>query len=110
MATFELVRLAPADRLVEDRQELLNGRMRLLAFSTLVMFAAVIAGTAYFHQAQGLAVASLWLALSSSAMICALRWADRRFIAPLQACCQADFNRHVEALFGSLLEPHPARR
>lgn len=110
MAVLDLVSLSPADRVAGDRQHTLNCRMQLLACISLLAFAGVAVGTIAAYELHGLAAALIWLVASTGSMLAGLRWADRIFIEPLQACCQADFNRHVEMLFGSLLEPINIRR
>lgn len=110
MAVLELVSLSSADRVAGDRQHTLNCRMQLLACASLLAFAGVAIGTIAAYELEGLAAALAWLVVSTGLMLAGLRWADRIFIEPLQACCQADFNRHVETLFGSLLEPSGLRR
>jgi hypothetical protein len=110
MATLSFASLAPVDRITGNRQHVLNCRMRLLACAAAFALAGVICGAVFAYILYGLAASLAWLTATGYATLKALGSVDRHFIAPLQASCQDDFNRHVEVLFGPLLDRHAKRR
>jgi len=86
------------------RQRRLNWRMRIVAGFGMTALAGIITLAAQAYSVIG-AGGSIGLLVIGLFLVCGtLRQADRRFIAPLQARCQADFNERVEALFGALFQ------
>jgi len=86
------------------RQRRLNWRMRIAAGFGMTALAGVITLAVQAYSVIGAGGTIALLVIGLFLVFEALRQADRRFIAPLQACCQADFNERVEALFGALFQ------
>lgn len=96
--------IAPVDPSGAARRLALQRRMRLASLCALAAAALLLASVvqAYFQggilPAIGILVTGLLFLLE------AFRQADRLFLAPLQAECQDDYSRQIDALLRPLLQ------
>lgn len=103
---FPLVVLSDAARV---RQRRLRQRLRLCALVAAGAAFCIIGLAVQAYVSNGFATALALAIAGSSLLIEALRQADRAFIAPLQAHCQADFSRQISAAIAPLLHQSVAQ-
>jgi hypothetical protein len=84
--------------------------MRIATIAALSSLGSLASVVAYAYMTAGAMTAVGLVFIGCITLLEAFRQADRRFIAPLQARCQDDYNRQIEALLGPLLEPRPMLR
>jgi hypothetical protein len=108
MATIPFNCVAPVDPQGRARREALQKRMRLASFCVLTAAAALAAGVAQTYVQGGALPAAGLLVAGALFLFEAFRQADRRFLAPLQAECQHDYSRQVDALLQPLLRADTA--
>lgn len=87
------------------RQRSLQQRLRCGAIVAAGAVAGILGLAFHAYLSNGPACALALLIAGLALIVEALRQADRTFIAPLQAHCQADFSRQVCAALGPLLHP-----
>jgi hypothetical protein len=102
MATIPYTCVAPVDDDAEARRRALQQRMRVASIVGTVALAGLVACVIHAYLASGVLTAIGLLFIGGLFLFEAFRQADQRFIAPLQARCQDDYNRQVEMLLGPL--------
>jgi hypothetical protein len=102
--------VAPVDDAASDRRRQLRQRMRVATIAATSLLASLAAIVAYAYIAGGALTAFGLFLAGCITLFEAFRQADRRFIAPLQARCQDDYNRQLDTLLGPLLESPALRR
>jgi hypothetical protein len=102
--------VAPADEAASDRRRRLRQRMRVAAIAAALATIALAAIVAYGYVASGVLTAAGLLFVGCITLLEAFRQADRRFIAPLEARCQDDYNRQIDVLLGPLFQSGAQRR
>jgi hypothetical protein len=102
MAAIPFTCVAPVDDDANARRRLLRQRMRLGSIAGVTAFVALAACVAHAYLQIGPLMAIGFLAVGCLFLFEAFRQADQRFIAPLQARCQEDYNRQLDALLGPL--------
>lgn len=98
---------APLDEAVYARRKTLQQRMRIVAGGGILMLACLGAVSFQAYLEHGLLIGTGLFIMGNVFLFEAVRQADQRFIAPLQALCQHDYSREVERVLGPLLEPAP---
>ena len=101
--------VAPVDDAASDRRRRLRLRMRVASILASSFIAALAAFVIYAYVASGALTAFGLFLLGGATLFEACRQADRRFIAPLQAICQDDYNRQLDTLLGPILEARAQR-
>ena len=81
--------VAPADDEASERRRQLRQRMRVATIASLSTLAGLAALVVYAYVASSALTAFGLLFVGVVTLLEAFRQADRRFIAPLQARCQA---------------------
>jgi len=108
MATIPFNCVAPVDPQGRARRQALQRRMRLASFSVMAAAAALAAGVAQTYMLGGVLPAAGLLVAGMLFLFEAFRQADRLFLAPLQAECQDDYSRQIDALLRPLLRADAA--
>lgn len=106
MPSISVSPFAPHDEVACARRRALQQRMRVLAGGSVLLFGCLGALSFQAYLAQGLLTAFGLFAMGGVFLFEAVRQADRRFVAPLQALCQDDYSRHVELVLGMSAQPH----
>jgi hypothetical protein len=110
MTAIPFACVAPVDDDASDRRRQLRKRMRIGTIAALSSLASLAGIVAYGYMAAGALTAFGLFFIGAITLFEAFRQADRRFIAPLQARCQDDYNRQIDALLGPLFESRAPRR
>src|SRR5262245_38556395 len=103
MATIPFSCVAPVDPQGRARRQALQKRMRLASFCVIAAAATLAAGVAQTYMLGGLLPAAALLVAGMLFLFEAFRQADRLFLAPLQAECQSDYSRQIDALLRPVL-------
>jgi hypothetical protein len=96
--------VAPVDDEASERRRQLRQRMRIVTIAALSTLASLAALVVYAYVASDALTAFGLLFVGVVTLLEAFRQADRRFIAPLQARCQDDYNRQIDVLLGPLFD------
>jgi len=96
--------IAPVDPQGSARRLALQKRMRIASFCASAAAATLVAGTAQAYLQGGLLAATGLLVAGMLLLLETFRVADRHFLAPLQAECQDDYSRQIDALLRPLLQ------
>jgi hypothetical protein len=96
--------VAPVDDEASERRHLLRQRMRVTTIAAASSFASLAGIVAYAYIASDALTALGLLFIGFLTLLEAFRQVDRRFIAPLQARCQDDYNRQIDTLLGPLFK------
>lgn len=96
--------VAPVDDEASERRRRLRQRMRVATIAATSSLASLAGIVAYAYVASDALTAFGLLFAGFLMLLEAFRQADRRFIAPLQARCQDDYNRQIDMLLGPLFE------
>lgn len=107
MQPISLSPFASLDEAVYARRKTLRQRMRIIAGGSILMLACLGAFSFLAYAEHGLLTAAGLFLVGSIFLFEAVRQADQRFIAPLQALCQHEYGREVERVLGPLLEAAP---
>lgn len=108
MATIPFNCVAPVDPQGRARRQALQRRMRLASFCVIAAAATLAAGVAQTYILGGMLPASGLLVAGTMFLFEAFRHADRLFLAPLQAECQNDYSRQIDALLRPLMSADAA--
>jgi hypothetical protein len=103
MATIPFTCIAPADPQGSARRRELQKRMRIATLCFAASGASLLAGIAQTYMVGGILPAAGLLIAGTLFLFEAFRQADRLFLAPLQAQCQDDYSRQIDALLRPLL-------
>jgi hypothetical protein len=103
MATIPFSCIAPVDPEGRARRQALQKRMRLASSCVALAVASLVAGVAQTYFIAGAFPAAGLLVAGAPFLFEAFRQADRLFLAPLQAECQDDYSRQIDALLQPLL-------
>lgn len=109
MATIPFNCVAPVDPQGRARRQALQKRMRLASFCVTAAAATLAAVVAQTYVFGGAWLAAGLLVAGSLCLFEAFRQADRLFLAPLQAECQNDYSRQIDALLRPLLHTDAAQ-
>ena len=96
--------VAPVDDEASERRHQLRQRMRIATIAATSSLASLAGIVAYAYVASDALTAFGLLFVGTLMLLEAFRQADRRFIAPLQARCQDDYNRQIDTLLGPLFD------
>jgi hypothetical protein len=110
MTTIPFPCVAPVDDEASARRRQLRQRMRVATIAALSSLASLAGIVVYAYVASTALTAFGLLFTGVLTLLEAFRQADRRFIAPLQARCQDDYNRQIDTLLGPLFELRPQPR
>jgi hypothetical protein len=108
MATIPFNCIAPVDSQGRARRQALQRRMRLASFCVIAAAATLAAGVAQTYILGGMLPAAGVLVAGALFLFEAFRQADRLFLAPLQAECQSDYSRQIDALLRPILRTDAA--
>ncbi len=107
MPPISLSPFASVDDAAYARRKALRHRMRIVACGSVILFAGLGALSFQAYVEHGLLIAIGLFIVGSVFLIEAVRQADKRFVAPLQALCQYEYGREVELALGPLLDATP---
>jgi hypothetical protein len=108
MATIPFNCVAPVDPQGRARRQTLQKRMRLASFCVIAAAATLAAIVAQTYVLGGAWPAAGVLVAGALCLFEAFRQADRFFLAPLQAECQDDYSRQIDALLRPLMSADAA--
>ena len=96
--------IAPVDPQGRARRETLRRRMRLASACVAGAVGLLLVGVVQAYLQGGAIAAAGLLIAGALCLLEVFRHADRVFLAPLQAACQNDYSRQVDALLRPLLQ------